>query len=57
MKGKEVINSKQTSVEALKKYDKSEHPVTVSEFLKAGIPLNKIDSSLFVGVWWIFFES
>ena len=62
VKGKEALISKQTSelsiVEALKRYDKSVHPVgetlpdstrvyrvkLVSEFLKAGIPLSKIDN-------------
>lgn len=62
VKGKEALISKQTSelsiVEALKRYDKSAHPVgetlpdsirvyrvkLVSEFLKAGIPLSKIDN-------------
>ena len=62
VKEKETLISKQTSelsiVEALKRYDKSAHPVgeslpdltrvyrvkVVSEFLKAGIPLSKIDN-------------
>ena len=61
VKGK-ALTSKQTSelsiVEALKRYDKSAHPVgetlpdstrvyrvkVVNEFLKAGIPLSKIDN-------------